>query len=274
MIEAWTRLLRTAVRRWAGTISVGDPPWDALRRELDRWNAQAPALFWWRDDDAVAATPALERLLALRSDLGTPLALAVIPAHAEPSLAHAIAAQPQICVLPHGWNHADHAGPGQAASEFPAWRAPDQVGAELSRGFARLRTLFDGRCLPALVPPFNSVAPRFQGAIAGAGFRYVSAYRDFLGFPLPSRNVHVDVIDWQRHSAIPTAEAVRSLIAALRLRRYGLMPRSQPIGIMTHHLVHDEAVWTLTADLLRHLAAHPAVRFPSIETIFPPASAH
>ena len=70
--------------------------WDRLDRELAAWAAEGrEATFWWRDDDAVAATPALDRLLRLTESGGVPLALAVIPAPAEPGLAERLATQPQ-----------------------------------------------------------------------------------------------------------------------------------------------------------------------------------
>ena len=38
--------------------------WDRLEREIDAWAAAGrEATLWWRDDDAVAATAELERLL-------------------------------------------------------------------------------------------------------------------------------------------------------------------------------------------------------------------
>lgn len=38
--------------------------WDRLAAELDRWDAAGRrATFWWRDDDAVAPTPALDACL-------------------------------------------------------------------------------------------------------------------------------------------------------------------------------------------------------------------
>ncbi|MEK9660397.1 MAG: hypothetical protein VW644_01455, partial [Alphaproteobacteria bacterium] len=50
----------------AGTPRPG-APWDALAAELDVWAAAGrTATLWWRDDDADAASPALERLLALQ----------------------------------------------------------------------------------------------------------------------------------------------------------------------------------------------------------------
>ena len=40
--------------------------WDRLSIELDAWSAAGRAAeFWWRDDDAIDTTPALDRLLSL-----------------------------------------------------------------------------------------------------------------------------------------------------------------------------------------------------------------
>ena len=62
--------------------------WTDLTRELDRWaDSGRPATFWWRDDDALTVTPALDRLLGLARDHQAPLALAVVPAGATAALA-------------------------------------------------------------------------------------------------------------------------------------------------------------------------------------------
>jgi len=62
--------------------------WADIEQELVRWRdaGREPAL-WWRDDDVVDATPALDRLLALHEAQRIPLALAVVPARATPALA-------------------------------------------------------------------------------------------------------------------------------------------------------------------------------------------
>jgi hypothetical protein len=40
--------------------------WTPLRKELAIWRAEGLTLpLWWRDDDAVTATAALDRLVAL-----------------------------------------------------------------------------------------------------------------------------------------------------------------------------------------------------------------
>ena len=56
--------------------------WPDLMAEFDRWEeAGKVATLWWRDDDAVAPTARLGRLLSIAS--GVPISLAVIPADAR-----------------------------------------------------------------------------------------------------------------------------------------------------------------------------------------------
>jgi len=38
----------------------------------------------------------------------------------------------------------------------------------------------------------------------------------------------------------------------------------EPIGLLTHHLVHDAAVWRLLEALLDRLAGHPALDWPAV----------
>src|SRR5690242_11095944 len=86
--------------------------WPDLADELDRWGeAGREARFWWRDDDAVEATPQLDALLRLSGDV--PLALAVIPAFVEHSLAEALQTRPNVTVLQHGWSHANRQPAGK-----------------------------------------------------------------------------------------------------------------------------------------------------------------
>jgi peptidoglycan/xylan/chitin deacetylase (PgdA/CDA1 family) len=252
---------RALVQRWADRIRLPADPWDGLNRELDQWRGGTPACVWWRDDDAVAATPALDRLLALRTASGVPLALAVIPAQAQASLAAALAPHQEVAVLAHGWDHADHAISGGRA-ELAAHRPAAEVASQLAAGRDILRGLFGGQQRAVLVPPFNTLASGLMGAVRQAGFRYVSVDRDF-------RNTHLDVIDWGRSAAADPASLIRIAIAALRLRRLGLVPRQTPVGVLTHHLVHDAATWELTGTLLRRLTAHRAVATPPLDEIFP-----
>jgi hypothetical protein len=45
-----------------------------------------------------------------------------------------------------------------------------------------------------------------------------------------------------------------------------------PIGLLTHHLVADEAVWAFCEAVLDILASHPAVRFATLAKLWLPAS--
>ncbi len=62
--------------------------WAALDVELALWASKGlnPRL-WWRDDDAKAVTPDLERLLALSDSYAVPIHLSVIPEGLQPELA-------------------------------------------------------------------------------------------------------------------------------------------------------------------------------------------
>src|SRR5262245_33620340 len=84
--------------------------WSDLIDELDRWQeAERVATLWWRDDDAVAPSAKLDRVMAIAGNV--PIALAVIPGPAEPMLADWLDgfAQPfaerGVMVLQHGWRH-------------------------------------------------------------------------------------------------------------------------------------------------------------------------
>ena len=93
--------------------------WSPLNSELALWRAeQRPLPIWWRDDDAVEPTPALDRLTALANTLGLPVHAAVIPKLAQPSLAKFCADQDQVIPLVHGWQHVSHAPGGHKKAEF------------------------------------------------------------------------------------------------------------------------------------------------------------
>jgi hypothetical protein len=66
--------------------------WGDLARECETWGASGRmATWWWRDDDAVSATPALDQLLGVAQG---PIGLAVIPAKPAAGPRSAVAAKP------------------------------------------------------------------------------------------------------------------------------------------------------------------------------------
>ncbi|HTZ76446.1 MAG TPA: polysaccharide deacetylase family protein [Stellaceae bacterium] len=260
------RVARRLLRAWEGRQAPG---WEDLERELDLWHRQGrKAVFWWRDDDARTESAALDRLLALSDRLAMPLGLAVIPVGAEPSLARRLARSRRVRALQHGFDHSDHAPAGRPKSELSATRSPEEVRRQLEDGRSRLAALFGERFLPVLVPPFNEMSPHLAAAVRAAGYGFVSVYGDFPGLAVASRNIHLDIIDWPTGEAAAVAVNVRRAIAALRLRRYGILPAEAPIGVVSHHLVHDAAIWSLAEELLGRLVRHPAVIAPDVGQIF------
>jgi hypothetical protein len=250
--------------------------WRDLEEELDRWaHMNRAATLWWRDDDAATATPALDRLLALAD--ATPLALAAIPAAASPALATLIAARAAgggtVTVLQHGWAHANHAPDGSRNMELGTHRPTETVLAELAAGRARLADLCGAAFRAVLTPPWNRIADAVAGRLGEIGFRGLST----LG---PRRaaerapgvvqvNVHADVIDWRRDRRfVGTGSALGHLVAHLAARRTGAADPAEPTGILTHHLVQDEATDRFVARLLAATRGHAAARWVTVDEAF------
>ncbi|HUI35395.1 MAG TPA: polysaccharide deacetylase family protein [Stellaceae bacterium] len=235
--------------------------WPDLAVELDRWEeAGRSAGLWWRDDDAVASTPQLDRLLRLAG--GVPLALSVIPADARASLARALDPFPQVAVLHHGWCHANRATSGKK-SEYPAERHPVDVADELDEGRKQLRALFGARALPVFVPPWNRFADRFLPLLAEAGLIAISQQAP-RKVPLPEGiaaiDVQLDVTDWHGDCGfVGDGPALARLLAELRRRREDW--DGGAIGILTHHLVMDAATEDFLGRLGEMVAWHPGARW-------------
>ena len=231
-------------------------PWRALAGELDLW--EEPAGFWWRDDDAQAWTPALERLAAALD--GVPFALAVIPAEAAAGLPGAI--------LQHGWRHSNHAGPAGKKAEFGPHRPQETMLAELEAGRERLGALYGRRFLPVLAPPWNRIDPALAARLPAAGWRGLSTFR-----PRRNRfetNAHVDPVAWRTHRGFRGEAGVLEDIAAhLRARRLGAADRSEPTGILSHHLAADAQGFAFFRALARFVAAHPRARWRDPAALWP-----
>jgi hypothetical protein len=249
--------------------------WADLDRELDLWGrAGRRATLWWRDDDAVTSTPALGRLLAIAAQHAIPIALAVIPATAEAGLARRLGEEGDIvAVLQHGFAHANHAGPGEKKSELGAHRPAETVLAELISGWQRLTALFGAAATPALVPPWNRIAPAVVSLLSGAGYRGLSTFdgrRARLAAPgLLQVNAHVDIVDWQvTRGFVGTEAALGQLVQHLEARREGRADADEPTGVMTHHLAHDAGCWDFMAALARRLARHPVAVWLPASSIF------
>lgn len=226
--------------------------WRALDEEIARWrDSGRTAELWWRDDDAADATAALDRLLDLHRETGMPLALAVVPATATSALAARLAGEPGVDLLQHGYAHVNHAPPADKKCELGAHRPAMMVLGELGTGWLALERLFGGRALPVLVPPWNRIAPALVPTLPEIGFAGLSTFgprpRAEAVRGLRQVNVHLDLIDWKGHRGfVGEAAALTALVAALEAARRS----SEPVGVLSHHLVMDEAAWDFLRSLL------------------------
>jgi hypothetical protein len=248
--------------------------WTDLVDEFDRWReAGRVATLWWRDDDAAAASSRLDRLISIAGDI--PISLAVIPAAADPGLAARLTCpsrSPLLAVLQHGWCHVSHAI-NRKKSEFPPERSCQAVASDLAAGRARLTALFGTRALPVLTPPWNRFDPCVLALLAACGLGAISRIKPRrTPWPAPGItevNVHIDLVAWaEDRGFIGEEAALGGIVRHLQARRLGEVDAQEPTGILTHHLVQDEA----TDRFLRRLAAiteeHPGTRWLDAAEVF------
>jgi hypothetical protein len=253
--------------------SVARLDWRALDDALSRAAERGAALpFWWRDDDAVAHTPHLDRLLALARDFDIPIALAAIPARVEPSLAARLAEEPLARVLVHGLAHANHALGDAKKAEFGSHRPLARLVEDAREGLRLGRRHFGDRLVPVFVPPWNRVAPDLVERLPRIGYRGLSTFGERRA-PEPARalmqvNTHIDPIAWREGRGCKDIGALAAELAQAVASRAGSHGEPEPIGLLTHHLVHDEAVWRFVEELLSRMAEQKIMRFLDADAMF------
>jgi hypothetical protein len=225
--------------------------------------------FWWRDDDAIDATPALDELLALREAAGVPLALAVIPKFAKPELIERIRRSGSVSVLQHGWAHEKHSPPGEKASEFGESRPLADSLADLTAGRERLAPLAGDLFLPVLTPPWNRIGSAARAARREAGLPGLSVFGPADG-EANVCNTHFDVIAWKTTRGFIGLKKAWHLLANEVERRLDTASGHtvEPIGILTHHLVHDPETNAFLAQFLEELGHNPDIAWPPIDRLF------
>lgn len=236
-----------------------------ISAELERWQqAGKVASFWLRDDDAIEPTAALDRLLDISASSSVPLTLAVIPALTGEALAERLQRIQGCSVAVHGWSHRNHASPDEKKQELGRHRPATEVLSELQKGFDHLAGLHGERFVPVLVPPWNRIDAALVPELAGLGFEALSVYGPEKPAVLPLINTHVDVMDWHGTRGGRDPHALALEIAA-RLR--WMFDHGGTMGLLTHHLVHDQAVWDFMAALFDATADHPACRWAPVAEI-------
>ncbi len=249
--------------------------WPRLQRELDLWaESGQQASFWWRDDDAISETSPLQRLDSLSQTFDIPVSIAVIPASLKASLPKFLQQRAYFSVLQHGYSHSSYAAQGAKKIELGGERQLDIIVTELSDGYQRLASAFPDQFIPVLVPPWNRIESRVYEGLREIGLTGVSvAGARKTSYPFPDLlqiNTHLDPINW-RHGRgfIGSQVAIELLQQHLYLRRTTDSDSDEPTGLLTHHLVHDEAVWSFCASLFKHLNQHPAAHWVSARQMWP-----
>ena len=234
--------------------------WRELHAALsERKHAGRPVQFWWRDDDASAPSPALERAVGLSKKYAIPLALAVIPQEAMPELFHGL--HKRVTVLQHGTDHRNRATAGEKKTEYPAAEPAAAALERIAGGMAKLRSVAAQKFIPVLAPPWNRMRADLLDRLPGIGIRGISAYGPQKSRePAPGLrqvNTHVDVVAWRRGRHFVGEE--QALSQAMKWLVTG-----EPIGWLTHHAVHDAATW----DFLERLFTLKEVRWLSAAEAF------
>ncbi len=229
------------------------PDWSPLKSELALWRRDGLDLpIWWRDDDAIADTPRLRQLVQLNDALNCPLHIAVIPRPASADLLDVCHAGHSVIPLVHGWTHESHAPEGTKKAEFGHPRA-DAL-AETDAALTRMRALFGVSLLEMFVPPWNRIDGSVVAGLNAQGYRMLSTY-----LPRPARhvsgllqiNTHIDPIHWRGGGGLADADGlIAGIVTLLQDRRAGKTDAREPLGFLTHHLVHDDAIWAFTKDCL------------------------
>lgn len=220
-----------------------------LQLELRRWRAMGRrASLWWRDDDARAPSPALDRLLAIAAASEVPLTLAVIPDGDMTALAARLSSVTGVQVAQHGADHQNRRE-GREAGEFPHDWSRLRLVTALLAGRRKLAAL--PGALPVFVPPWNDVHPDLEGALSDAGFiGWSAAGERRRGGALPRLDIHLDLLRWRGGARFRgPRKFLRELTAELRARRL-TETWHEPIGLLTHHLDHDEEAWAFLAEFL------------------------
>jgi hypothetical protein len=239
--------------------------WQPLVTELDRWHQSGKQVrFWLRDDDAIEPSSELDRLLKLSDQDAVPVCLAVIPKFTGKELASYLNGIKTVRVAVHGWAHEDHALPGSKKIELGGERSEAVILEELRQGHERLSLLHEERFVPILVPPWNRIDPALIPHLKSIDFEALSVFGPECPSAIREINTHVDLMNWHGGRCGHDTE---TLVPMIIDRLKYCHDNGGVVGILTHHLVHDQQAWTFLDALFRITSSHPAAEWCDIKSI-------
>lgn len=237
--------------------------WQPLQNEFQQWRDIDMILpIWWRDDDAIAPTPALDMLNNIANDINIPVHLAVIPKLATPALADHIHAMFKVIPVVHGWAHQNHEPQGIKKAEFGTTRPVEICAEDAKAGLDLLKSMFGTRLKPMFVPPWNRINPEIYPHLAMIGYTSLSTYspRKFsqAAIGLTQINTHLDPIAWHDGRGLVAPDILISeTVKQMQDRRLGQADNTEPFGFLTHHLVHDQDIWEFIREFLTVMQSGP-----------------
>jgi hypothetical protein len=88
------------------------------------------------------------------------------------------------------------------------------------------------------------------------------------GAGLVVANAHVDPMNWRERRFAGLDKALSATLGELSARRTGATEAEEPLGLLTHHLDHDEPFWDFLDGLFRITTAHPAAGWITVREAF------
>lgn len=253
---------------------MADTPWRALIDELAYWQrANLQCNFWWRDDDAVAASRELMRLQAISEKHFVNVLVASIPTLISRTLGRDTGGMHCLIWCQHGLSHLNHES-GEPKSEFPASRNKEKIAQDLTIGRQLLLDQFGDQLSSVLVPPWNRFRKDMIDELSALGYTGLSQY-GAVGtstvLKLTKSDTHLDIVDWSiapKFRVERTAFLLDRLIEGLQSRRHNPALAAAPYGVLTHHRAMDEAAWIFMDKLLEITHQFPCVEWVSPRDIF------
>ncbi|EPJ49597.1 MAG: hypothetical protein OFPI_24180 [Osedax symbiont Rs2] len=235
--------------------------WQALSEEINLW--QRSVQFWWRDDDAIADSKALQQMLQLAKSYQIAVHLAVIPNLLESSL-YVIQHPdnlPFCYVLQHGVEHRNFAVAQQRKIELGGSQDLVALQQKLSDGQHLLQQTFVDQYLSILVPPWNRIAAELIPTLDNIGYKKLSVLgKTKLAETELHLNVHIDIINWRERQFAGETLILSKITEHLRHQRLS-GNYAKPCGLMTHHLDHDADCWLFLDKFFSFCSSHSKVQW-------------
>jgi hypothetical protein len=227
---------------------------EPVRGALDR-SARRVA-FFFRDDDGGWRDDRLAALLDLFAERAMPLDLALIPSDLGAGIAGELAgrcdrSEGRLGLHQHGLAHRNHEPEGRKCEFGPGRSHAEQLD-DIAAGRGGLRARLGERVQPIFTPPWNRCTAVTGHCLAELGFTALS--RESRAEPLHVPGlIELPVrFDWfAQRKRVRLGRLERAQLLASEIER-----ARDPVGLMFHHALMDDAELRDAEQLLDLLAGH------------------